>query len=85
MIQRVLPPTSDANPVSHHDQCETTLFLICAGNELFFALCLAHWVSKPISLPITAALPFLKGLTWPELIGLVCFPISALKNVINMV
>jgi len=64
----------------------TTLFLICAGNELFFvALYLAHWVSTPISLPILAPLPLLGSLTWPELIALVCFPVSALKNIINVV
>jgi CDP-diacylglycerol--inositol 3-phosphatidyltransferase len=27
----------------------------------------------------------LESLTWPELIALVCFPISALKNIINVV
>jgi len=64
----------------------TTLFLICAGNELFFvALYLAHWVTTPISLSIVASLPLLDGLTWPELIALVCFPISAMKNIINVV
>ena len=42
-------------------------------------------MSTPISLSIVASLPFLEGLTWPELIALVCFPVSALKNVINMV
>jgi len=63
-----------------------TLFLICAGNELFFvALYLAHWVSTPISLPSSVSLPLLEGLTWPELIALVCFPVSAMKNIINMV
>lgn len=64
----------------------TTLFLICAGNELFFvSLYLTHWVSTPISLPIATSLPWLEGLSWPELIALVCFPISALKNIINIV
>ena len=65
---------------------QTTLFLICAGNELFFvALYLAHWVTTPISLSITTSIPLLEGLTWPELIALVCFPISALKNIVNVV
>jgi CDP-diacylglycerol--inositol 3-phosphatidyltransferase len=64
----------------------TTLFLICAGNELFFvSLYLAHWVTTPVPVPISASLPFLAGLTWPELIALICFPISALKNIINIV
>ena len=69
-----------------HTPYQTTLFLICAGNELFFvALYLAHWVSTPISPPISASLPLLEGLTWPELVALICFPISALKNVVNVV
>jgi len=64
----------------------TTLFLICAGNELFFvALYLAHWVTTPISLSISTSLPFLESLTWPELIALICFPVSALKNIVNVV
>jgi CDP-diacylglycerol--inositol 3-phosphatidyltransferase len=79
-------PPPDLITISHRDRCQTTLFLICAGNELFFvALYLAHWVHTPISLSIVAVLPILKGLTWPELIALVCFPVSALKNVINIV
>jgi len=64
----------------------TTLFLICAGNELFFvALYLAHWVNTPVTLPVSISLPFLESLTWPELVALICFPISALKNIINIV
>jgi len=27
----------------------------------------------------------LESLTWPELVALICFPISALKNIINVV
>jgi CDP-diacylglycerol--inositol 3-phosphatidyltransferase len=42
-------------------------------------------VTTPISLPISASLPLLESLTWPELVALVCFPISALKNIINVV
>jgi len=44
----------------------TVLFLICAGNELFFfALYLAHWESKPLQLPIfpTPILSFLSLLS----------------------
>ena len=43
-------------------------------------------MTSPISLPAPISLPLLlEGLTWPELIALVCFPVSALKNVINVV
>jgi len=42
-------------------------------------------VTTPVSLPISASLPLLESLTWPELIALICFPISALKNIINIV
>ena len=42
-------------------------------------------MTTPISLPILASLPLLEGLTWPELIALICFPISALKNIVNVV
>ena len=42
-------------------------------------------MTTPISLPITASLPLLEGLTWPELIALLCFPVSVLKNIVNIV
>jgi len=42
-------------------------------------------VNTPISLSISSSLPLLESFTWPELIALVCFPISALKNIINIV
>ena len=38
-----------------------------------------------VSLPITAPLPRLEGLTWPELIAHLCFPVSMLKNIVNIV
>ncbi|KAI4527510.1 CDP-diacylglycerol--inositol 3-phosphatidyltransferase [Schizophyllum commune Tattone D] len=65
------------------------LFIICAGNELFFvALYLMKWVHTPIGLGYHPALPYaaaLTQLTWPQLIALLSFPICALKNVINIV
>ncbi|KAK1232946.1 hypothetical protein PQX77_003860 [Marasmius sp. AFHP31] len=66
-----------------------TLFLICAGNELFFvALYLVKWTSTPLPvdltpLPVVGA--WLKGLTYAQAIALLSFPICALKNVINLV
>lgn len=42
-------------------------------------------MTAPISLPISVSLPLLEGLTWPQLIALVCLPISALKNIVNVV
>ena len=27
----------------------------------------------------------MEGLTWPELIALLCFPVSVLKNIVNIV
>ena len=38
-----------------------------------------------MSHPIFVSLPLLEGLTWPQLIALVCFPVSAMKNIINIV
>jgi CDP-diacylglycerol--inositol 3-phosphatidyltransferase len=52
---------------------QVQLFIICAGNELFFvALYLMKWDTTAF-------------LTWPQLLALFCFPICALKNVINIV
>ncbi|KAJ7709966.1 CDP-alcohol phosphatidyltransferase-domain-containing protein [Mycena rosella] len=59
-----------------------TLFVVCAGNELFFvSLYLIKWTVKPIGIPID----LLSTLTYPGLFALLSFPIFALKNVINVV
>ncbi|KAA1474930.1 CDP-diacylglycerol-inositol 3-phosphatidyltransferase [Dentipellis sp. KUC8613] len=59
-----------------------TLFIMCAGNEMFFlALYLMKWVHTPFAVDI----PLLKGLTWPQLIAIPTFFICAAKNVINVV
>ncbi|KAI9510852.1 phosphatidylinositol synthase [Russula earlei] len=59
-----------------------TLFLMCAGNELFFvSLYLMKWVKTPIGLTH----PSLTSLTWPEAIALVSFWVFLAKNVINFV
>ncbi|KAF7322928.1 AAA domain-containing protein [Mycena chlorophos] len=57
----------------------TTLFLVCAGNELFYvALYLMKWTSKPI--PWGDSLP---ACTYPQLLALVSLPVCFAKNVIN--
>lgn len=66
-----------------------TLFLICAGNELFFvALYLVKWTSTPFPVDFTP-LPFvgdwLRGLTYAQALALLSAPICAVKNVINLV
>ncbi|TFK76525.1 phosphatidylinositol synthase [Pluteus cervinus] len=58
-----------------------TLFLICAGNELFFvSLYLMKWISTPLHLPD----PF-GSLTLEQVLALICAPIFVLKNLINLV
>lgn len=57
-----------------------TLFFVCAGNELFFvSLYLMKWTTTP------TGLAGLRGLTYPQLMALVTFPIFAIKNIINVV
>jgi len=64
-----------------------TLFLICAGNELFFvALYLMKWVHTPIGLGAYASYaPFLTDVTYPQAMALLSFPICFTKNIINLV
>jgi CDP-diacylglycerol--inositol 3-phosphatidyltransferase len=60
------------------------LFLICAGNELFFvALYLMKWVHTPIARQSSS--PYLSTITYPFAMAVISFPIFFLKNVINMV
>lgn len=59
----------------------TTLFLVCAGNELFFvALYLMKWATSSIGLG-----GMFGDLSWAAVLALVTFPVFALKNVINVV
>ncbi|ETW85787.1 hypothetical protein HETIRDRAFT_44242 [Heterobasidion irregulare TC 32-1] len=59
-----------------------TLFVICAGNEMFFvALYLMKWVQTPIGL----GHPLVEDLTWPQLIAIPTGIISFIKNIINVV
>ncbi|KAG0152100.1 hypothetical protein CROQUDRAFT_650145 [Cronartium quercuum f. sp. fusiforme G11] len=68
-----------------------TLFIFCAGNELFFVcLYLAHWYDPKIfksstSNQIIIKNELLKTLTWPQLIALLNFPICFLKQLINLI
>ncbi|KAF9264806.1 phosphatidylinositol synthase [Marasmius fiardii PR-910] len=66
-----------------------TLFLICAGNELFFvALYLVKWTSTPLPVDFTVVPVvgnWLRGLTYAQVLALLCLPICVLKNVINLV
>ncbi|KAL1411900.1 phosphatidylinositol synthase 1 (CDP-alcohol phosphatidyltransferase1) [Vanrija albida] len=71
----------------------TTLFIFCFANELFFVcLYLNASVERAIfsgSLahyaPFLADVPIIGWMTWPQLIGLLCFPIMFAKQVINVV
>jgi len=64
-----------------------TLFLICAGNELFFvALYLMKWIHTPIALgAYSIYAPFLMDMTYPQAMALFSFPICFTKNIINLV
>ncbi|RDX56643.1 phosphatidylinositol synthase [Lentinus brumalis] len=62
-----------------------TLFVVCAGNELFYiALYLLKWVHTPMSESLGMTGP-LAEYTWPQLLAYVCGPICALKNFVNLV
>lgn len=64
-----------------------TLFLICAGNELFFvALYLMKWVHTPIDLGVYSTYPLsLTDITYPQAMAIISFPICFTKNIINLV
>ena len=61
---------------------QRTLFVMCAGNEVFFvSLYLMKWVKTPIGLTH----PLVTHLTWPEAIALISFWVFLAKNIINFV
>ncbi|KAH9951921.1 phosphatidylinositol synthase [Amylocystis lapponica] len=63
-----------------------TLFVMCAGNELFFvALYLMKWIHTPLSESLGLNTGYLSGFTWAEALALLCLPICAIKNIINLV
>ena len=51
----------------------------------FVALYLMKWVHTPLWRSLGSDPSCLLTFTWPELMALVCLPICALKNVINLV
>ncbi|KAJ7156034.1 phosphatidylinositol synthase [Mycena crocata] len=61
-----------------------TLFVVCAGNELFFvSLYLMKWTVTPIGLP--EYVPWGSSLTYAQLFALISCPVFTLKNIINVV
>ncbi|OSC99036.1 phosphatidylinositol synthase [Trametes coccinea BRFM310] len=63
----------------------TTLFIVCAGNELFYiSLYLMKWVHTPLSesFGITG---YFATWTWPELMAAVSAPVCFYKNFVNVV
>ncbi|PCH38087.1 CDP-diacylglycerol--inositol 3-phosphatidyltransferase [Wolfiporia cocos MD-104 SS10] len=63
-----------------------TLFVMCAGNELFFvALYLMKWVNTPLSTALGLDVGRFAAVSWPEAMALMCFPICATKNFVNVV
>ena len=65
---------------------QKTLFVMCAGNELFFVgLYLMKWVHTPLSASLGTNLPFWNNYTWAEAMTIVCLPICFTKNVINVI
>ena len=60
---------------------QKTLFIFCAGNELFFvALYLMKWDHTP------TGISFLGGLTWAQILAFVTLPLCFTKNfVFNVV
>ncbi|TFY57278.1 hypothetical protein EVJ58_g7119 [Rhodofomes roseus] len=78
--------TSDVSKFLKFYYDPRTLFVMCAGNELFFVgLYLLKWVDTPLSVSLGMPLPFWGAYTWAEAMTLVCFPICATKNVVNVV
>lgn len=94
LLQRYYDPVSVVLSfvyvVTYCDGVQRTLFVVCAGNELFYiALYLMKWVHVPLSesFGITAdgAVGYIVSFTWPQLMALVFGPICALKNFVNAV
>lgn len=65
---------------------QTVLFIVCAGNELFYvALYLMKWVHVPLWQSLELEQNWITNSTWAEALALVCGPICAYKNFINLV
>lgn len=82
---------SDAYPLctSVLNVVQRTLFLVCAGNELFFvALYVAKWTSTPVPVDLSWVPYFghlLATLTYAEAVAGLSAPVCILKNIINVV
>ncbi|KAI0093961.1 phosphatidylinositol synthase [Irpex rosettiformis] len=64
----------------------TTLFIVCAGNELFYvALYLMEWVHTPMTSSFGLEPNFITNRTWAELMACICLPICVFKNSINLI
>ncbi|KAI0724078.1 phosphatidylinositol synthase [Fomitopsis betulina] len=78
--------TNDVSRFLKFYYSSNTLFVMCAGNELFFVgLYLMKWVHTPLVVSLGRSLPFWGHLTWAEALTLLCFPICFTKNVVNVV
>lgn len=65
---------------------QTILFIACAGNELFFvALYLMKWVHTPLFQSLGTAPTYWTSFTWAEAMAIICAPVCASKNVVNLV
>ncbi|KAJ7632560.1 phosphatidylinositol synthase [Roridomyces roridus] len=73
-----------------------TLFICCAGNELFFvSLYLMKWTVRPMAVDLIRWIPALPlppllqswaaALTYAQFFALLSFPVFALKNFVNVV
>ncbi|KAI0763677.1 phosphatidylinositol synthase [Irpex lacteus] len=64
----------------------TILFIVCAGNELYFvALYLMKWVHIPLAASFGLEPNVITNCTWAELMAYVCLPICVFKNFINLI
>jgi len=84
--------TSDVSRIlRYYYNNPNTLFLFCAGNELFFvSLYLMKWDHAVIGAKPFSFLPFdlpgtLASMTWAQLMACTTFPICLLKQIINVV
>ena len=94
LLQRYYDPVSVIPPCrlppAHILRVQRTLFVVCAGNELFYiSLYLMKWVHTPLSesfgISGDGIVGYIASLTWPQLMAYVCGPICALKNFVNLV
>ena len=65
---------------------QTVLFIVCAGNELFYiALYLMKWVHTPLSESFGIEADWAAVVSWPIVLAIISAPICALKNWLNVV